>query len=431
MNAEHGRAPRTSFVVAGAAPRIARALAGFGALCALTVLTLAQAPKDTSTPEAFDAIDPYTKQKSEALDRAGYISFGPFQLAEGILTGDVEEALGGVRVLWVETAHFKLGSLLHTYRRGTDDFEEKRLQDELRRLAKKIPRIRPEARELDPWVRLHLYAQRLEEQYAEFLALAGVTDADFAGRTPTEAKPAVSMGPGRYLGSEMKLSVILGEKGTQIDRFARRWIQTGESSWYRALLPGGSWFFGVAAGVVREQGTELDTALHALVASGVSYGMTSAFRGSLHQRPLWFAHGLALLQGRKVDPRWCMYVPRDSTGPEDETWKWEQRLAGLVANDFVAGWEEMLGWAETSKLEARHHMTAWSRVAWLAETDRPGFQKLLLALTDPPEAPGKDPAAPGFPPEIQKKRLASAFGRTPAELDEAWRKWVKKKYPRK
>ncbi len=400
-------------------------------LAALAHPAAAQQDPGSSTPEVFEATDPYTKNKREALDKAGYFSFGPFPLADGIQTPDVEEVLGGVRVLWVETAHFKLGSLLHTYRRGTDDQEEKRLADELRRLAKKVPRIQTNARELDPWVRLHLYAQRLEEQYAEFQTLAGVTDADFTGKPAADAKAAVSMGPGKYLGSEMKLSVLLTEKPTQIDRFARRWIQTGDSSWYRAMLPGGSWFFGVAADVVRDLGTPLDSALHALVASNVSYGMTSAFRGTLHSRPVWFAHGLALLEGRKVEPRWCMYVVRDSPGPEDETWKWEQRLGGLVANNFVASWDEMLEWPSSSKLEARHHMTAWSRVAWLAETDRAGFQKLLRALTDPPEAPGKDPAAPGFPAEIQKKRLQAALGRTPAELDEAWRKWVKKKYPRK
>jgi len=400
----------------------------------LTVLVAparAQKPPESSTPEVFEAVDPYTKGKREALDKAGYFSLGPFPLADGNLTTDVEEALGGVRVLWVETAHFKLGSLLHTYRRGTDDQEEKRLSDELRRLAKKVPRIQANAREIDPWARLHLYAQRLEEQHAEFLALAGVTDADFTGKPAAGADAAVSMGPGKYLGSEMKLSVLLAEKPTQVDRFARRWIQTGESSWYRAMLPGGSWFFGVSAQVVRDMGTPLDSALHALVATGVSYSMTSAFRGTLHQRPVWFTHGLALHQGRKIEPRWCMYVVRDSAGPEDETWMWEQRLGGLVANDFVPSWDEMLGWPDSSKLEPRHHMAAWSRVAWLAESDRPGFQKLLRSLCQPPEAPGKDPAAPGFPAEIQQKRLLAALGRTPAELDEAWRKWVRKKYPRK
>jgi hypothetical protein len=398
-------------------------------LAALAAPAPAQQEPGSSTPEAFEATDPYTKGKREALDKAGYFSFGPFPLAEGIQTADVEEVLGGVRVLWVETAHFKLGSLLHTYRRGTDDHEEKRLSGELRRLAKTVPRIQANARELDPWLRLHLYAQRLEEQYAEFQALAGVTDADFGGKPAADAEE--SLGPGKYLGSEMKPSVILTEKPTQIDRFARRWIQTGESSWYRARLPGGSWFFGVAADVVREMGTPLDSALHALVASNASYGLSSAFRGTLHSRPLWLQHGLALHQGRKIEPRWCMYVPRDSPGPEDESWRWEQRLAGLVANDFVAGWDEMLEWPTTNKLEARHHMTAWSRVAWLAQTDRAGFQALLRAACARPQAPGKDPASPVYPPENQRKLLQECLGKSPAELDVAWRRWVKKEYPRK
>src|SRR5687768_9374145 len=102
-------------------------LAGLLVLAALAGPVAAQDPPPSSTPQAFEATDPHTKNHREALDPPGYSSFGPFPLADGIQTADVEEVLGGVRVLWVETAHFKLGSLLHTYRRGTDDQEEKRL----------------------------------------------------------------------------------------------------------------------------------------------------------------------------------------------------------------------------------------------------------------------------------------------------------------
>lgn len=390
----------------------------------------AQTPPESSTPEVFEAVDPYTKGKPEALDRAGYVSLGPFPLADGIPTSDVEETLGGLRVLWVETAHFKVGSLLHSYRRGTDDQEEKTLLAQLKRLGKKVPRIQPQARIVDPWARLHLYAQRLEDLYAEFQGFAGITDADFALPRPPGADPAFPMGPGVHLGSEMKLSVLLLEKRTQVERVAKRWIQAGDSSFYRRRLPGGSWLFMASAEVVRDMGTPLDSALHALVATGVSYTMSSAFRGALHVRPVWFEHGLALEQGRRVEPRWCMFVLRDSVDPDDETWLWEQRLAALVHNDFVASWDEMLGWAATD-LEARHHITAWSRVDWLRETNAAGFTRLLRAFSDPAEEPGADPAAPGFPAQVQARRIQAVLGKTPAELDEAWRKWVRKNYTRK
>ncbi len=386
---------------------------------------------DTSTPEVFEAVDPYTKGKAEALDRAGYVSMGPFLFSEGIQTKDIEESLGGVRVLWVETAHFKLGSLLQTYRRGTDDIEEKKLADELHRLSKKLPRVRPQVRELDPWLRLHLYAQRLEEEYADFEARIGVTDADFTGKPTGDLNPANDMGPGRFLGCEMKFTVLLTERNAQLGRFARRWLKSGETAWYVAQLDGRSWFFGVAAEVMQAAGAPLDSALHALVATGVAEAFVYGFRATKTKRPLWLLQGISLAFGRKAEPRWCVFVPRDSEGPDDQTWLWEERVNGLVTNKFVPAWDEMFAWTDPNKLEPRGHMTAWSRVAWLSETDTPHFQKYVHAVTNRLEGDPQAAASPEAEAERQRKLFADVFGKSPAELDEAWRKWVRRKYPKK
>lgn len=403
------------------------------ALCAtaLAIGTNAHAQTDTSTPEPFEAIDPYTKAKADLVERAGYVSLGPFQIAESLETKEVEEVLGGLRVLWVETAHFKLGSLLHTYRRSTDDFEEKRLGEELGRLAKKLPRVRKDAREIDPWLRVHLYAQRLEEQYADFQARLGVTDASFAQKPAVAPTAAPNMGPGPYLGLERKFVVLLTEQKSQLLRFAQRWIGPNESSWYRKVLPGGAWFFGATADGPREMGTKLDSALHAVVASGVAYELVDGFRGNTMSRPLWFKHGLGLVYGRKADARWCMFVQRESTDADDQTWRWEERLNGLVTNKFVASWDEMLGWKDGPEYEARHHMTMWSRVAWLLESDEAQFRALAMKLTEPPATGAQAPTEDAAVTAREIAAVRTACGKTTAELDEAWRKWVLRKYPKK
>ncbi len=406
-----------------------------GTCVALALAGAVSAQDEGSTPEVFEKVDPYTRGKSDLVDRAGYVSMGPFQIAESLDTPEVEEVLGGLHVLWVETAHFRLGSLLQSYRRGTDDLEEKKLAGELARLAKSLPRVRKDVRELDPWLRMHLYAQRLEEQYAEFQRLAGVKDADFAPSSSAPPSSAPSgerrdMGPGPYLGNERKFVVLLTERSSQLQRFARRWIGPEESSWYRARLPGGAWFFGAPAEVTQKMGTTLDSALHALVASGLTYELCDGLRGSQRIQPLWLKHGLGLDFGRAAEPRWCVHVPRESTEPDDKTWQWEPRLNALVANDFVAPWHEMLEWKDGRKLEARDHMTAWSRVAWLEETDPKAFTALILAMSAPPSVPAGDPA-PGEAKPGAKSPLEAAYGKTPEQLDEAWRKWVRRKYPRK
>jgi hypothetical protein len=287
-------------------------------------------------------------------------------------------------------------------------------------------------REIDPWLRLHLYAQRLEEQYAEFQALAGVTDADFTGKKMApDAKPDEYMGAGKYLGCEAKFTVLLTERKTQVERFARRYLGSGESSWYRSPLPGGSWFFGAAAEVVSAMGTPLDSAFNALVAYGGSHTLLSGFRGTTHARPLWFGHGLALDFARKAEPRWSVFIARESAGPDDETWLWEERVGALLKNKFTPAWEEMMTWRESGGLGARDHMTVWSRVSWLLDAEKAGFQKLLRRFTSDPD-PAPDGTLPReFSPSAQAACLQTALGKPMAEVEEAWEKWVRRKYPRK
>ncbi len=56
--------------------------------------------------------DPYTKMKPAAMKAAGYEKFGPFEITNTHTTADVEDLIGAKWMLWVETRHFKIGSIL-------------------------------------------------------------------------------------------------------------------------------------------------------------------------------------------------------------------------------------------------------------------------------------------------------------------------------
>ena len=47
-----------------------------------------------------------------ALDRAGYVSFGPFAFGHEHNSRMVTELLGTEPLLWIETAHFRIGCAL-------------------------------------------------------------------------------------------------------------------------------------------------------------------------------------------------------------------------------------------------------------------------------------------------------------------------------
>jgi hypothetical protein len=379
--------------------------------------------------EKFEKVDPYTHGARKDLDRAGYISFGPFPIADGIKTTDVELTLGSIPMLWVETAHFKLGSTLATYHCSPDERERRALHDELVHLAKKMPRAHGDFAKLDPWLRLHLYAQRLEEEYADLEARFGVTDADFAAKSGTDA--SASMGRGPFLGEELKFTVLLTELGSQVARFGKHWLATDDSTFYRGVLPGGSMFFGTSAQTAKASlASDLDLVLHSLVAGEIARNFCEAFRGATSARPVWFEHGLALFYARTIDERWSLYVPRSSAGEDDQSWHWEPRVSGLVVNDFVPKWDDMLSWTGAAKLETPAHLAAWSRVSWLLGQDKAKLHAYWMAVTEPVR-PSSVPDTAGSAVERDKAALHAAYGGAPAELDRLWRKWVARTYARK
>jgi hypothetical protein len=93
-------------------------------LCSLTAF---QSAADARAP--FPKVDPYTLGEAETLARVGHASFGPFLWGDGHSTAQVEQELGGVPLIWVETAHFKLGSSLPEYTDAKDIGERAKRRD--------------------------------------------------------------------------------------------------------------------------------------------------------------------------------------------------------------------------------------------------------------------------------------------------------------
>lgn len=411
-------------------------LAGGSILLACAWILLApasfpQRPDGDSKDEAFEKVDPYTKGAREALDRAGYVSLGPFPLFEGVKTGDVEETLGGIPILWAETAHFRIGSTLATYKFKGDSREERRIKVDLEHLAGKLDPFHPPPGRLDPWLRLHLYAQRVEEQYADFCALFGFKDEDFEAR---KLKPlpgmGAAMGEGPFLGQEMKFTVLLAEKSSSLGRFVGRWMRRAPSDSYRECLPGGSMFLGTSAQTWREFGYELDSTLHCVVANDLAWNLVDGLRKSWFAPPLWLKQGIAYWSSRRIDERFAVYATGTQRRFDDDSWRWEPRVRGLVANQFAAPWRTMMGWQATREMKPQDHMIAWSRVSWLLSQKSADLHAFLMVLSESVlTVPAPD--RPKVVLERQGQAFAAGFGKTPEELEEAWKQFVLKTYPKK
>lgn len=394
----------------------------------MAVAAPVQSQASEDKDEVFEKVDPYTKGATEAMDKAEYESFGPFLFAQGIKTEEVEEALGNIQVLWLETKHFKIGSTLRSYKYKGDPKEEKRLDEEIKRLKTRLPAVKPGKNKIDGWLRLHLYAQRLEDHYAEFLERFGFTEADFDPKT----KPAnLSMGEGPYLGMEMKFTVLLTEKKSGTGRFLRRFLNTETPSWQRWFLPGGSAFLGISQEALKDYNYESDLALWATTASEMSMNFLESFRKAGHAIPVWFKAGYAHMTSRGIDERFTLSAVGTTSNTLDEAAaRWEPRVYGLVFNKAAKPWKEMAEWTRWDDLKAQGHLLAWSRARWLLERKAVKPRDFLLALTESMQAvPEAD--RPKVLVERQEAALEAAIGKSIAEAEAEWRQHVMKSYDKK
>jgi hypothetical protein len=374
--------------------------------------------------EAFEAVDPYTRGEKEALAALGEISFGPFPWSEGKSTADVRQSLGNPPILWVETAHFKIGSALPTYRIQSDKREKEALSAELELLKGKLPRLKPQRKELDPWLRLHLCAQRAEAVYADFCKQFSLREDEFG--------PKTKMGSGPYLGMKSKFAVLLASKRSMLGRYTQETFGGTFDHNYRYPLPGGGMFFGLSSQALAENTPGLDNAIHCALANGLAQNFVAGFRDSSYAAPMWFREGLGHWFSRRVDPRWPLLGGgTESSGQRDENdWNWAVRVRNLVEQGVYSPWAEMLTWSKPEDISQRMHMIVWSRVDFLMQRKGSDLRAWLLGVTErqillAPEEMAK------IQLEKQTKALLAGFGTDAATLDEEWKAWVLKTYPKK
>ena len=397
----------------------------------LAGLLAAAAPAQESRA-ARPEIDPYTQGKRKALDKAGYVGLGPFQLAAGHTTEQVVEDLGGEPLLWVETQHFKLGSSLDAILLPDDPLPRKALTAELERLGKRVAGLRKRPKELDPWLRLHLYAQRLEELHARFREVLGLSDEEFAAGKGGGAGSLKEIGKGPYLGMYGKPIVLLFEKTAAMSRYATLHMGGPQKLAYRH-------YFGEDDALLYTTSMEQlvgsyanDGALHCAVAFGVVQNLVNGLRGHTHNAPVWLEMGLARWFVREIDPRWQIYTsPAGEFARGEDDVDWAPKVRARVEHRYFPTTAEMLAWQERNKLSFAEHMILWSRVDYLIRLDGGRMMRELLWKTMEPVP--HDGA--GTREEVAAQQAQRAFrevtGKEPEAFDEAWAAWVLKTYPEK
>ena len=372
---------------------------------------------------AGHSFDPYTGNDPVLMEEAGYLSFGPFPWGWRSDTGKVAAVLGDPALCWIETEHFRIGSTLPSYR-TEHSVERRKIRGELQRLAERIPGVRHRTRELDPWLRLHLYAQRLEDLYAQLVEAAAL-DPDAANAARLARQPIGSLAP-REL---PKFAVLLCEKRSTLGRYLMRFHEQSDPAPTRIMdARGGHRIFGTHTEAA-QGGLRDDTQLHCHVVFHVTHMLVQSDQSFGFPLPLWIPEGLAHCQSRRIDPRHPQYSAIRTLRPiTQREWNWAPRVRDRVRQDYFPPLSEMLRWMDYGRLRAEDHMMLWSRMDHLLAAEPEKLRALLRTLREAWPASGQQ-ADPDSLALIQEQALRAAFSLGPAEIDRAWSRHVRKRYP--
>lgn len=401
-------------------------LASIAALCALAPSAPALQDKEVDEREGmeeFEADDPYTAGDPDRVRALGYVRLG-----HGAWHGDhdtrlLQQTMGGIDMLFVETAHFRIASSLGTYEIPNDREERAKVKREVARLKETLGRVKVPRNELDPWLRLHLYAQRAEDAYAAFRADFDLRDEDLGATRP-------------HMGYPDKIRVVLCQRKSEFGRYVRHYHESTTETAYHNVSPRDSLvvaanYEGLTEGWEDVTDVPYDTMLHNVFVSMLAKTFTDSHDGYDFVSPRWFVYGMCHTHLRRVDPEWTYSDGRKpGQGEQRDQWDWEPRVYSLVKNEYFASMRDMFAWRAYEDLHQRDHMVSWSKTQFLLE-ELEGDRKAFYLATCRYRTRPSDRDDPNAHAARQEAAFRDHFGLTPEEFDEAWAKWVRKTYRRK
>ena len=410
-------------------------------LACLTLLPSAalaqrQPDKAAEEPETTPP-DPWAKDDPQAHERLGYLKVGRMVWGDRHDSARIQEDLGELPLIFIETAHFRLCCELPPVGAPRDKEERARLLPELVRLGEKLPRLRPkELKTLDPWLRAHLYAQRLEDLYTEVEELLGVSDADFppAGQPfyfRGDAPPQYRenwMGRGPYLGNKGKFLVALFTKQSTSGRYVTTFTKAGADAPTRWYFEETDSFLFVTAVDFAEGAFRPDSALHAHVTHNLVHCLLDAYKGYGYVVPVWWKEGLAHWYRRRLTEKFNNFESiKDGEKRAYTVFNWDEIVRQRSKHDLVRPLAETIDDTACTDWDLIDHMACWSRMDFLiTEFGRARMARFIGLVKGFVDYRG-NPPTPEQLLNRQREALQMAFEVDAAGLDQAWKSWLAQK----
>ncbi len=271
--------------------------------------------KQKSGIEEFEEVCPYTKGEKELEEKLGYTQVGFIPWRRNDDSKSVQENIGGIPMVWVETEHFRIGSSLGTYKYKGDKEEKGRLKDEIERLKDKLGKLKTSKKEIDPWLRIHLYAQMLEDTYAEFMKDFGFTPKDFEKT-------------GKHMGHPKKFLVLLCQKDSEYGRYLRTYLDSDiegsfRTGWMNEGMILTASYESVAKNWKDVGDAPIDTMYRCVITACLASNFIDGYKDNLYRAPRWLSFASAHIYQKKIDPRWTRFDGRTIVyDAKDDSWDW-------------------------------------------------------------------------------------------------------------
>lgn len=401
-------------------------------LAAVLLLALCASAQDKPKLSPWK-IDPYTRNDPKAMKELGYVSYGPFPFGQKgpkpCTNEDVEKHLSYERILWVETAHFRIGSMLPEYPMPEEADTKLKVRKELEALKKKCPKINPTTRILDPWLRLHLTAYRMEELYKTFSDLAGVTDESF----PADPSKVVTgqgeyMGHGPFLGMKRKYEILIFERTSAFHDYLKNFVgrvTTFEQRWHFKEI--GSLWFGVPIDG-HEGKLKHDTALHQCLGHNLAHNMLDGFRHYSYDLPTWLTEGFAHWVERTICDKYMSYCQNEASLAEMKPeYKFKSIARKLLEGGKGTVFSAAFAWRDYSEVNWNDHVLTWARMDFLMSMGKDKWQAYLRKVkgrVDKNWLPDQENLVGAC-----RDALQEVYGLTPLSFDDKFKAWVVKTYP--
>jgi hypothetical protein len=396
-------------------PHLLRSVAAVAFLLVASVELGAQRSKGPrNAPENC----PWCGGDPAVMQAAGIVSHGGFAFAESD-TADIDRHFGGKDVYWIESAHFRLGLILGPHKVGPD--ESKKIRAELAELAKALPAVDAKTRVLEPFMRTHLYAYRMERLWHRFLEVMQVEESTFPDGRSEWLLGTPYFGQGPYVGQQDKFEVlVLPTAGDQVPFLKKHFGLSIERTQRWNVIDRGALL--VVTNLLDNELKD-DGKLHNHLVFNVAINMLDGYKHYAYDTPRWLTEGLGHFMEREIDPRFNTYdASEGSVGVKVNKADWDAEVNKLIASGEAPRLAEMIALRTYAEFEMRHHYACWSMTRFMIETNPKGYaclngtlhgRKRADGLPDPEDMPG-----------VQRQAFQDCFGMSYMQFDEAWRAWA-------